>query len=270
MNVKHLQLNTSVLKQPEAVVDFVQEQDVQVACLQEVAYPTGGANKLRELCDAKGWHYFEAVHFYYADRKLTVGCAVVSVWPISDFEVLYFNTPDYKPKTISEQDCVGSTLIDDDHIKEPMASRGLKHAIKSRAVIVVTLQTPAGPLRVYCLQYTVSSWATETEQMYQLSQMIASHLQFSKSLPTIASGDMNIQADSYSVRLLKTQLNHHTGELTNTLSKNHRALVHDFPNGLAVDHVFSKQLEHQDTQAIQVDFSDHQAIVSNFVLGDIQ
>jgi len=96
--------------------------------------------------------------------------------------------------------------------------------------------------------------------------MITSHLKFTKSLPTIASGDMNIQADSYSVRLLKTQLKHHTDRLKNTLSDSHRALVQDFPEGLAVDHVFSKLLEHKDTKAVQVDFSDHKAIVSEFVL----
>jgi endonuclease/exonuclease/phosphatase family metal-dependent hydrolase len=266
MNIKHLQLNTSVLKHPQAIVDFIQAQGIQIACLQEVAYPTDGNNKLKELCEEKGLHYFEAVHFYYSDQKLTVGSAVVSSWPISDFEVLYFNTPDYQPKTISEQDSVGSTLIDDHDTREPMASRGLKHAIKSRAVAIATLQTPGGPVRVYCMHYTVSSWATETEQMYKLTQMITSHLQFSKSLPTIASGDMNIQADSYSVRLLKTQLEYHTGGLKNTLSDDHRALTTDFPEGLAVDHVFSKQLEHKDTKAVQVDFSDHKAIVSEFIL----
>lgn len=266
MNAKHLQLNTSVLKYPEAIVDFMQEQGIQIACLQEIAYPTNGKNRFKELCEAKGLHYFEAVHYYYSDKNLTIGCAVVSVWPISDFEVLYFNTPDYLPKTISEQDSVGSALIDDHNVKEPMASRGLKHSIKSRAVAIATLQTPAGAMRVYCMQYTVSSWATETEQMYKLTQMITSHLKFSKSLPTIASGDMNLQTDSYSVRLLKTQLEHHTGELKNTLSDSHRALIKDFPQGLAVDHVFSRQLEYKDTWAIQVDFSDHKAIVSEFTL----
>lgn len=266
MNVKHLQLNTSVMKHPEAIVDFIQEQDIQIACLQEVAYPTDGKHKFQELCEAKGLHYFEAVHFYYSDQKLTVGCAVASVWPISDFEILYFNTPDYQPKTISDQDSVGKALIYDEKIKEPMASRGLKHSIKSRAVAIATLETPAGAVRVYCMQYTVSSWATETEQMYKLTQMITSHLKFSRSLPTIASGDMNIQTDSYSVRLLKTQLGHHTGGLTNTLSDDHRALANDFPEGLAVDHVFSKLLQHKDTKAVQVDFSDHKAIVSEFVL----
>lgn len=266
MNIRHLQLNTSILKHPEAIIDFIQEQDIQIACLQEVAYPTGGKNMLQKLCEAKGLYYFEAVHFYYSDQGLTIGCAVVSAWPISDFEVLYFNTPDYRPKTISDQDTVGKALIYDEKIKEPMASRGLKHSIKSRAVAIATLQTPAGAVRAYCTQYTVSSWATETEQMYKLTQMITSHLEFSKSLPTIASGDMNIQTDSYSVRLFKTQLEHHTGELKNTLSDDHRALVKDFPEGLAVDHVFSKHLKHKSTKAVQIDFSDHKAIVSDFVL----
>jgi endonuclease/exonuclease/phosphatase family metal-dependent hydrolase len=265
VNVRHLQLNTSILKHPEAIVDFIQEQGIQIACLQEIAYPINGKNRLQELCEARGLHYFEAVHFYYSDKNLTIGCAVVSTWPISDFEVLYFNTPDYQPKTISEQDSVGNALIWDENIIEPMASRGLKHSIKSRAVAVVTLETPAGSMRVYSMQYTVSSWATETEQMYKLTQLITSHLKFSKSLPTIASGDMNIQADAYSIRLLKTQLESHTSGLKNTLSDNHRALVKDFPKGLAVDHVFSKQLEHKSTQAVQVGFSDHKAIVSEFV-----
>lgn len=266
MKINHLQLNTSTLRDPKAVMQYILDNNIDIACLQEIAYPTGQENPLQKLCEEKGLNYFEGIHFYYKDKNLTLGNAVISKFPIVDYQVLYFNTPNYYPKTIGENDFVGSTLIEDDNTVESMASRGLKHSIKSRAIPIVTLKLEEQLVRVYSIQFTVSSWATETEQMYTMAQLLNSQIHFSRKIPTIMSGDFNLQSDSYSIELLKKELNHHTDNLKNTLADNHRALAVDFPEGLAVDHVFSYDLEHIETNAINIDFSDHKAIVSNFEL----
>lgn len=44
MKIKHLQLNTSVLRSPEKIVQFILDNDIDVACLQEIAYPMEGTN----------------------------------------------------------------------------------------------------------------------------------------------------------------------------------------------------------------------------------
>ena len=268
MNLTHLQLNTAALKFPDKVMSFIIDNKVNIACLQEIVYPTNKLNRLFNLCKTNNFNYFEGIHFYYSNKGLTVASSIVSKFPIEDFTTLYFNAPSYEPKNISEGDFVGKELLEDDQMQEPMASRGLKHSIKSRAIPVVTLKINDQKLRVYSLNFTVSSWATETEQMYKMSQLITSNIKYSKSLAIIASGDLNIQADSYSVKLLKKRLNHHTGDLKNTLSLSHRALEKDFPKGLAVDHVFSSGLKHLSTEAVQIDFSDHKAILSTFKLED--
>lgn len=268
MNLKHLQLNTSTLKSPNSVMEYIIKNNIDIACLQEIVYQSDQENPLKKLCAEAGFNYFEGVHFYYKDKNLIVAGAVISKFEISDYHVLYFNTPNYKPKIIAEDDFVGTSLIADDTIQESMASRGLKHSIKSRSIPIVTLNIDNKPLRVYCLNFSVSSWATETEQMYSMAQMITSHIQFAKKMPIIASGDLNVQADSYSVGLLKTVLTHHTGLLSNTLSESHRALQTDFPEGLAVDHVFSSGLNHKNTKTEQIDFSDHKAVVSEFEMSN--
>jgi len=264
MNIKHLQLNTSALKNPEKVADYIKKQNIDIACLQEIIYPRSGTNPLRTLLEKDGYHYFEGIHFYYKDKNLSVGNAVISKYPITDFYTLYFNTPNFQPNEIGENDFVGAQLLEDDDIVEDMASRGLKHSIKSRSIPIVTITVNKTPIRVYSIQFTVSSWATETEQMYKMSQLLVSSLKYSKDIPTIVSGDFNVKSSSYSVELLKKYLKYDSKELKNTLSDSHRALEKDFPNGLAVDHIFSKGLKHISTNCFQIEFSDHKALISEF------
>lgn len=266
MIIRHLQLNTSALKSPVEIVEYLVANDVDVACLQEIVYPTGSVSPIKELAEKEGYQYLEAVHFTYLDKNLTVGLAILTKFPIEDYDTLYFNTENYQPKEISDKDFVGEILVEDDNIKESMASRGLKHSVKSRAILTATVSIDGKKVRMISINYTVSSWATETEQMFKMSQLLTSKVQFSKDLPTIVSGDMNLQSDSYSVALIKTQLQHHSGRLKSTLSESHRALATDFPDGLAVDHVFSKGLKHISTEANQIDFSDHKVLLSEFEL----
>lgn len=75
---------------------------------------------------------------------------------------------------------------------------------------------------------------------------------------------MNIRAKSYSVEMINQVINCHTLQIQDTLSDHHRAKKTDFPNGLAIDHVFSNGLRHIHTFANQIDFSDHKAILSQF------
>jgi hypothetical protein len=59
----------------------------------------------------------------------------------------------------------------------------------------------------------------------------------------------------------------HTKDFTDTLSPSHRVkTMNIFPNGLAIDHVFSTKVGHKDTKSVVVDFSEHQALISNFIL----
>lgn len=264
-SLTHLQLNTCSLQSPKDIVELLYKHDVDIACLQEVLYPSKIGNPLLSLLKDTGYKYIEAVGYYYNDiEQLTSATAIVTKLPVLDYHTLRYNTTDHAPKVLNEDDIIGSKLVNDHAVVESMASRGLKHAVKSMAVPVATLDIDSQPIRVYSMHLNVSSWATETMQMYDVAQGIHNHILSASSIPVILSGDFNLQQDSYSVKLISQALTYHCGNLNNTLHSTHKALEKDFPDGLAVDHVFSDKLQHLETRSYEVDFTDHHALISRF------
>jgi endonuclease/exonuclease/phosphatase (EEP) superfamily protein YafD len=126
------------------------------------------------------------------------------------------------------------------------------------------VKTDIDYIRLITTHFTVSDLCTETPQMYDMSNMINSLVKHSKDMPTIFSADLNMIAESYSVNIIKQVLTCHTEHLTDTLSNTHRAKEKDFPEGLAVDHVFSKQFSPTQTQTVDIDFSMHKALITEF------
>ncbi len=265
MKINHLQLNISVLRNPAKVTEYIRRNQVDIACLQEIAYSTDSHCPIIDFLDGE-LKYSEGVHFHQVDTNQTIGCGIISKFPVIDEIKFYFNSPDFAPKQISNKDLLPGSTIHDQPSDDYPGSRGLKHALKSRCVLVNLLQTPKGLIRVICCNYTVTDLCTETEQTYNLSLFIKAIIQNSKDIPTILSGDMNIRAKSYSVNLLNEALSCHTLDIKDTLSEHHRAKLKDFPNGLDIDHVFSKGLNHESTITEQIDFSDHKALLSKFSL----
>lgn len=262
MNIKHLQLNTSLLKDPTKVTQFIVDNEIDIACLQEIVYLEGEESPLRDLFKKTGYEYVEGIHFYNKPKNQIVAAAIVSKWPIIDFGASYFNTADFEPKKLLEE----KLLEFDTNNQEFPGTRGLKNWVKSRCVLWAIIKTDLGLVRAITTHYTVSDLCTETVQMLELSRMIKSLIGHSKDLPTIFSTDMNIRAKSYSVTTIEEVLTCHTKVLADTLSTGHQAKIRDFPQGLATDHVFSKGMKHQSTEAVEVDFSEHKAIVSEFEL----
>jgi endonuclease/exonuclease/phosphatase family metal-dependent hydrolase len=260
-SIKHLQLNTSVLRAPNEIVTFFQENKIDVACFQEVSFPIGSRSPLHELAERNNLQYTEAVHFHYLPKQQNIGVGILSRFPIIDSVVLYYNSPEYAPKNIETDN-----LINDGPLPHMPGSRGIAHSIKSRAILSVLVQTPTGPVRVITTHFTVSDLCTETFQMLEMSKMIWSLVSHAKDIPTIFSADLNIRAQSYSVLKISQAMECHSKDFTDTLSANHGAKQKDFPDGLAVDHVFSKGLEHISTDLVEVDFADHKALVSEFNL----
>jgi hypothetical protein len=265
MTIKHLQLNTSLLQDPIEIMRFISDNAIEVACLQEIHHPLTEPSPLEGLCQEVGYSYAEGVHFISETRKSKLAVALVSRFPFIDTIRLYYNADDYRPKVLKDDQLLGEILADvpDDHFP---GSRGVKHAVKSRCVLSGLLLVNGTYLRLLSTHFTVSDFCTETTQMFELAQFIQSFVSFSANVPLIFSADMNIRSESYSVKLLEKVMTLHTGQLEDTLSSQHRAKQKDFPHGLAVDHVFSQALKHKKTEAIEVDFSDHKAIVSTFEL----
>ncbi|MFA6518185.1 MAG: hypothetical protein WCV93_00855 [Candidatus Shapirobacteria bacterium] len=264
MNLKHLQLNSSLLRSPEKITDFLVDNQIDVASFQEICYPIGKVSPLKALVESKKYFYVEGVHFHYHPNNQTIATAIVSRFPILDSHTWYFNSPSFSPKDITASDQLFPDLINNNFPNFP-ASRGLINEIKSRCILSALVQTPSGLVRFLTTHFTVSDLCVETSQMYQMSLMINSIVKNSTPIPTIFSADLNIRPQSYSVTKISEVLTCHTADFTDTLSPSHKVKQNNiFPEGLAVDHVFSKNIRHLDTKEIVVDFSEHQAIISDF------
>lgn len=266
MKIKHLQLNTSILRSPEKVMQFIKDFEIDIACLQEVVYQIGKESPLQELAKESGYFYQEAVDFEFLPNSQVIAEAIISKLPIVDYQISYYNSENYEPKVINEKDLIGSNILaDNETVDNFPGSRGLKHWLKSRAILNALVDTGNGFLRAITTHYTVSDHCTETLQMYEMSKMVKSMVKYSNSkIPTIFSGDLNIRAESYSVSQISEIMECHTKNFIDTLSEKHVARQHGFPKGLAIDHVFSRGLKHIYTKSEEIEFSEHKAIVSEF------
>lgn len=266
MKLKHLQLNTSVLKNPKKVMGFITDNNVNIACLQEIVYPIGEESPLLPLCKKSAYNYEEGIDFYYLPDKKVIAEAIISKWEAIDITLYYYNTKSFEPKKLKEEDLISLEILDDKKELNFPASRGLKHWPKSRCIINSLIQTPEGLVRVINSHNTVSSFCTETIQMLEMAKMVNSIVKHSKNYPTIYSADLNIRSHSYSVEKISELMTCHTKDLKDTLAKTHVSKSKDFPEGLAIDHVFSKGLKHIKTWTEEVSFSEHKAVFSEFKL----
>jgi|GEM_PF-7050400 len=267
MTFNHLQLNTSTLRDTAKVAELIKSYDLDFACLQEIAYPIGQVSPLKELLGDK-LNYIDGVHFHYLPKNQSIGVAVVSKYPVIDVVRTYFNTPNFQPKTIKPEDEFSGTLLNDSAAEGFPGSRGIKHSIKSRCILSVLIETKVGLVRVVTTHFTVSDVCTETTQMFQMAQQVNSLVGNSMAVPTIFAADLNLRAQSYSVEKLKEVLTCHTQDLKDTLAVSHPAKKNNFPDGLAIDHVFSKGLKHEGTETLDIDYADHKAVLSRFSLGN--
>jgi endonuclease/exonuclease/phosphatase family metal-dependent hydrolase len=262
MKIKHLQLNTTTLRAPNEIIEFI-NNNIDIACLEEVTYPIGGESPILNLLN-KDQHYTEGVHFKYIPKNIILANAIITKYPIIDEFRIYYNSDNYQPKVIRTEDEFSGTIIDESLTDNFPGSRGIKNSIKSRCILSTLIQTPSGLLRVLAIHYTVTDLCTETTQMYEMAMMINSIIGNSKDIPTIVSGDFNIREQSYSIKKIEEVLTCHTMDFKDTLSETHRAKLKDLPEGVGIDHVFSKGLKHISTDAIQVSFSEHKALVTEF------
>lgn len=259
VTIKHLQLNTSLLRNPQKVFDFIISNDIDIACLQEIYYKIDDQDPLQKLFENSNYSYTRGVHYHYLSENSLTAVVVISKYPVIDHQALYYNSSNSSVSTLEGDGLLSPTAV-------YPGSRGIKHLSKPRCILCTLIDTPVGKIRTISTHFTVTDLCTESYQMLDMSKIIKSYVENSKPYPVIFSGDLNIRPQSYSVSLLSEAMTCHTKDFSDTLSSSHPAKVKDFPQGLAVDHVFSKNLTHLSTDLVEVDFSNHQALVSQFEL----
>lgn len=82
------------------------------------------------------------------------------------------------------------------------------------------------------------------------------------------TGDLNIRNESMAIKTLSEKLTQHSYNFTNTLCRSIHPLFekdHDHP-GLAIDHIFSKNICVDSCAVRDVSISDHLPVVLDFSL----
>jgi len=122
-------------------------------------------------------------------------------------------------------------------------------------------------IRNVTTHFTVSFKCTETLQIIQQARQVVEFIDNVKDVPTIFSGDLNIQAESNSVKLIESKLERVSKGITNTMNPNLGSkLFVDEPNGLAVDHIFSKGFNTISCVSPVITISDHLPVVAELEL----
>lgn len=115
--------------------------------------------------------------------------------------------------------------------------------------------------------FPVSFKCTETLQILRHARQVVDFIENIKPLPTIFSGDLNIHGQSNSVKLIETKMQRVSKDIINTMNPNLGSkLFLDEPNGLAVDHIFSKGFEVISCVCPVITISDHLPVVAELEL----
>ena len=263
MKIKHLQLNTSVLKNPEGIRNFVRSEDFDICNFQELVYYSDSPCVLHKIASELGLTFVEAINYTLMDDETKPvrisSCGILTKFRVIDFQIYYCNTLDDKPKHLIANDLINDNSI----ITSFPASRGVKHSKKSRAILRCVLDTGDKIISDITCQFNVSDLCIETTQILEMAEKVASIVRNTSTIPTIFGGDINIRLQSYSGTVLKSIMQCHSEHFVDTLAPDHIAHK-DFPDGLAVDHVFSVGMKLDSIQAVDKGLSDHLAIVSQF------
>ena len=261
--IKHIQINVEGFRYFDALLHFLNQERPDIINFQEAT-------------DGDFWDTWEQKDYLeilsqqldmqlishltmgreFSGGVVSTGVAVLSRYPIIDFTkgVLDGSEPRIYPNTYPL-------------FTEEKKYQKYKYAFHLPLwYINCVLDIDGIYMRNITAHYHVGYACYETEKHITDTETILRVLQESKPLPTIFSGDLNLRTGTASLDMLSEAMQIHTADAKNTLNKNIHPLFINEPGheGLPIDHVFSLQLQHESTQGVQVDVSDHYPVVSTF------
>jgi|694.fasta_scaffold16772_7 endonuclease/exonuclease/phosphatase family metal-dependent hydrolase len=175
---------------------------------------------------------------------------------ILDFGIIFEKT--LPPYTIySDQDDLIQTTLKNDKSKYYNVFKEPKN------LIWCLLKKDGKYFRNLTTHFTASYGCTETLQTLNQTESVLNYLKYTKNLPTIFSGDLNIHPKSASVEMLSQNLKMLNSGEQNTLNP----LVHPiFKNsqskGLKVDYIFQNGFEVVDYKVPDITVSDHLPLIA--------
>ena len=268
--LKIIQLNCWMFHFFDEILDFCTAQDADIINLQEATsgYVLEFSNGqfLEELASKLGMKIIYApwVGVENDERKVNwFGNAVLTRLEVLDYQIIWDKNNQDSPHFRSHEDhmTIEKLCEVDRNLAYPFVFKEPKNFIST------TLKTPAGRiLRNLTTHFTVTQMCTETLQTIQQSENITHFLVNSKQLPTIVTGDFNIQRSSASIRNLETALQI-VNEDQNTLNPKVHAIFRknkEHSAGLSIDYILQSGIDVKTCTISQASISDHLAIVMEF------
>ena len=272
--MKVVQLNCWEFAFKEEIIEFLRQQKPNIVNLQEVAtsyLPKNvDYNKDPFLCRL-GSELGMKVIFAPTSGNLDEfgniqynGNAVLTNLEILDYQIIWdkYNHNHPKIRTVEENVEIARLCKINKNLAYPFVFDDPKN------VIYTTLLSPNGKkFRNATTQFTVSQMCTETIQMIRQAQQIVHFLKNSLDMPTILTGDLNIERGSGIIHTLEQKF-----EIVNdarpTLNPNTHSSILRNPawQGVSVDYIFAKEIQVLDYQLHTEKLSDHLCLVAEFDL----
>ncbi len=265
--MKILQINVFRFSYYKQLVEYIKKENPDIITMQEV--DLGGwfeknckTNLLDKLAKELGYELHFSPRYYksYKNHKeqFAFGNAILSKFKIISHTTLY--PPHFSKQNLLQED--NPLFTTQEHLEKYKYAFDLPEPIG-----VVLLDTPQGLIRVYNIHLNVSYFGIENlMQMKSIDYLLEQYKHFNK-LPTIISGDFNLESKTYSIETLGKKFTRANSKFTNSLNPSNHGIFNDRKEGSCVDHIFlSNDFSIDYCQIEQVDISDHLPILCEFEL----
>ncbi|MCC5877412.1 MAG: endonuclease/exonuclease/phosphatase family protein [Candidatus Sumerlaeia bacterium] len=224
----------------DQIVEWFQDQDADIILLQEVDRDTRRADNMDQLeymAEKMGFHgVFAPAIPLPPDGQY--GVAILSRWPIKDFNVIPLYQPDYErtnpdyPAWYSEQ----------------------------RVLLVTEMETPHGSLHAL----TTHLGLTEAQRKIQIEEIATVLDGLPGREPVIFGGDINALPEAPEVRPLRARLNDAYLASPEPIPMEERLTFHARNPNRCIDYIFvtPNLVEVQSVEVPRIQLSDHRPVMA--------
>lgn len=266
MQIKHIQANIEGFKYHKELLEFFLHENADIINLQEVSDGDFWRDcephwHIQDFADSLNteYIYFPTLGRVFPNGRVSrYGEMILSKFPIKNVE-----------KRVLQDTPYTEYPHDYGMFSETKKYDKYKHAESiPLGCLVLDLDVANQPVRTISAHFHVSKGCQETKVIYADAKYVAQLIQEWPKIPTILSGDFNIQSDSNSIRLIDALIPEVQTGNTNTLNREvHPGFKNDIPyEGYHVDHVFARWFKVVSCHVAEVNVSDHYPIVTTLSL----
>lgn len=261
--MKLIHLNVESCRYFEPLVEFFEQEKPDFCSLVEAAdgdYLRSGKHHdhLVRIAEKLQMNLIFAPTTFRDMEWYSVGlwAAVLSKYPVISHEIMYLgwsgqtHFPNNYPLFV----------LKEKYERYPYA------ADQSLPLLSTKIDVNGKQLEILTTHFHVTFDCIESEKMVKEEHEIAKYISHNKTWPLILTGDFNIEKNSLSIELIGSYLTNQSLNFTNTLCKTIHPIFKNKPDhpGLAVDHVFTRDILVENCEVRNVTVSDHLPVVLDF------